>query len=443
MELIKHLPDNLIGPRTYFSLIDKNNIRQVKDWNEYKKELDQVLKILLLTKDSIVIAGSSLCNDMAFDYFSDESKGTLFRKGIIKPAIRSQFSNFSEVFEDRIKNKKENLSNEINKYFSENITEIVPWDLYDNSNWYKDQISKQVYNKNSILRNNLKNIDNESEKLFVKLITHEFKEIEKTGNYFDRDKISMIIHNNFTGVANTAITQFLDLLYYISGSRVVNCENYVPQENLIYYSHATMNYGNKIISDKSVFYNIVTQIILSDVYDNTFPIDIIKNISFKDIVLLRESNKAKSKTFREKYEKCLKSAQNIQSAHDKDVLLLNLQELTSLSSEIQAEFRNSILNELSSFKSKIKISGGFEYIYEIISQLIGLFVLPVSIINLMFNDAKLKETNKLKKVRAKTINAKENLIRKYIKEKYGNDPVLLSFFNDIVKKHKENYLTFK
>ena len=84
MELIKHLPANLIGPRTYFSLIDKNNISQVNDWNDYKKELDQVLKILLLTKDTIVVAGSSLCNDMAFDYFSNESKDALFKKGIIK-----------------------------------------------------------------------------------------------------------------------------------------------------------------------------------------------------------------------------------------------------------------------------------------------------------------------------------------------------------------------
>lgn len=443
MELVKHIPDDLIGPRTYFSLIDKSNIKQVNDWNEYKKELDQVLKILLLTKDTIVVAGSSLCNDKAFDYFSDENKGILFEKGIIKPAIRSQFSSFSEVFEDRVISKKENLSQDINNFFSEKITEIVPWNLHENSNWYKNQISEQVFDSNSILRSNLRNIDPNAEKHFVNLMSKELKIAEQTGNHFDRDKVLMSIHKNFSGNANTAISQFLDLLYYISGSRVVNCENYVPQENLIYYSHATMNFGKKIISDKSVFYNILTQIVLSDVYDNTFPIDIIQNISFKEIISLRESNKTKSKAFREKYEKCIKCAQNIQSVNDKDTLMLNLQELTTLSGEIKFQFDNSIKKELSAFNSKVKISKGIDYVFEIASQLIGLFALPVSIISLIFNDAKLKETNQLKNIRAKTTSTKENLIRKYLKQNYSNDPVLLSFFNDIVNKHKENYLTLK
>jgi len=443
MELVKHLPSNLIGPRTYFSLIDKNNIKQAKNWPEYKSELDQVLKILLLTKDTIVIAGSSLCNDMAFDYFSEQDKASLFKNGIIKPAIRSQFSNFSEVFNDRIKHKKENLSDEINQFFTENISEIVPWNLYDNSNWYKNQIAEQVNNTDSVLRTNLRNIDKISEKRFVELLSNEFSELEKTKNYFDRDKISKDVQIKFDGESRTAITQFLDLLYYISGSRVVNCENYVPQENLIYYSHATMNFGNKIISDKSVFYNIITQIILSDVYDNTFPIDIIKNISFKDIITLRDSNKTKSKLFREKYEECLKVAQNIQTIQDKDTLLLSLNELSLLSAEIKTQFRESITDELATFRSKMKITNKLDYIFELISQLVGIFVIPVSIINLMFNDAKLKEINTLKKIRGTAINTKESLIRKHIKEKYKNDPVLLSFFDDIIKKHKENYLTLK
>jgi hypothetical protein len=334
-------------------LIDKYNIQQAKDWNKYKNDLDQILKVLLLTKDIIVIAGSSLCSEKALEYFSDKNKDLLFQKGIIRPAIRSQFSNFSDVFEDRILSKKENLPKEINSFFSEKITEIVPWNLHDNSNWYKSQFAKQVYEDNSLLRNSLKNIDVNAEKIFVNILSKELTIAEQPGNYFDRDKVLIAIKKNFKDDAYTAISQFLDLLYYISGSRVVNCENYVPQENLLYYNHATMNFDKKILSDKSIFYNIVTQIILSEVYDNTFPIDIIQNISFEDIVWLREKNKAKSKVFREKYEKCLKVAQNIQSVDDKDALLLNLQELTVLSEEIRLQFNNSVSNELSAFKSKL------------------------------------------------------------------------------------------
>lgn len=345
------------------------------------------------------------------------------------------------MFDDRIKNKKETLPNRINNFFSSVITEIVPWDLNENAGWFEAQVSKQVSEPISVLRRCLRKIGQNHEDTFVKLLSQELELSQQSGYYFDRDRISSIVKNNFNGTtAYIPISQFFDLLYYVSGSRVVNCENYVPQENLIYYNHATMNFGQRIISDKAVFHNIITNVILSNIYDNTFPIDIIKNISITDIIELRESNKNASQLFRRKYEQCLKVADNIQNIEDKDNLLLNLQELNTLSEGIRSQFNQTIVGELASFKSKLKISKSVDYVFEIVSQLIGLFSLPVSIISLIFNDTQLRQRGLLKKIRENNTIAKDKLIRMYLKKVYKNDTALISFFNDIIRKHKENYM---
>lgn len=440
MDLIQHLPETLVGPRTYFSLIDRNNLKFAQDWNKYKEELDQILKVLLLTKDTIVVAGSSLCTERAMEYFSEKEKNKLFENGIIRPAIRSQFQNFSEVFNDRVVNKKETLSTEINSFFSSLITEIVPWDLNDNANWLGNQVERQVVDELSPLRASLREISSKDEKLFVDILQPIINTSKSANSYYDRDRVTLEIQKNFKDKSLSAINQFLDLLYYISGSRVVNCENYVPQENLIYFNHATMNFGQKVLSDKEVFYNIVANTILSNIYNNTFPIDVIGNLDFKDIIALRENNKAKSKVFREKYEQCLSIAQSSHNIDDKHEFLYNLEQLSALSDDIRKQFDTSIQNELTAFKSKLKLTKNMDYVFEIASQMIGLFSLPVSIISLIFNDTKLKETNLLKQARTKSSNTKENLIRNYLKKKYQNDPILTSFFNDIINKHKENYL---
>jgi len=440
--VIKYLPIKFSGPRTYFSLLDKNNIRLVENWTVYKKELDQILKILLLTKDTVVIAASALCTEKAFDFFSDDKdKELLFKQGLIKPALRSQFNTFNEVYQDRLLKKEELIPKEVESFFSNIITEVVPWDLNENSKWYANRIEEFICNNDSLLRKELRERFDGIDSKLVCVINEELRESRQENKYFDRDRVSDKIKKSFDKLAADSIIQYFDLLYFISGSRVVNCENYIPQENLIYFSHSNFSYNKKVLSDKDIFYNVLVNIFLNSLYTNIYPIDVISNISYKDIFELRKKNTKKAQDFRNKYDLCLSKIENIKYAKEKDVLLKSLNELNGISTSLREQFKLEITDELDAFKSSHRIGKVVDSIWELIFEAIGSVTkMPISIVNMILNNAKIKKIDYISNVRSKAIAFKENSIRVYIKNKYKNDPIITSFLEDIVNTHKQNYL---
>ena len=444
MNLKQHLPESLKGPRTYFSLIDRNNPNLLNNWDLYKDDLDRVLKILLLTKDSIVIAGSALCNEKALDYFSeDEYKSELFKKGIIKPAIRSQFQTFEQVFYDRVNNRKENILQSVENYFSDVITEIVPWDLQDNSGWYRQRIIEQLEDNNSFLNKSIGTNKNQLRK-FVKITQEELTQSKQ--DYFNRDRYRTSITENLNKKHAFKTSQFLDLLYFVGGSRVVNCENYVPDEILSYYNNAIFNHSELKISENTIFIDVLVNLILDNLYENFYDPNLIDNISFKEILQLREMNKTKSIAFREKYDECLKISGNLSSFQEKDGLVLKLEEMLELSDNLKDQFKESVTDEIKSFKSMNSLrkkSKSIDNIFEFAVNFAGIFSVPVSVVNLLFNNCGLKELGVVKSIQQSRSNFQDNLLRKYVKNKYKNDPILIDYINDLVEVHKENYMRLK
>ncbi len=444
MNLKKHLPESLKGPRTYFSLIDRNNPNLKNNWNQYKDDLDRVLKILLLTKDTIVIAGSALCNEKALDYFSeDEYKSELFSKGIIKPAIRSQFKTFEQVFYDRINTRKENILQSVEDYFSDVITEIVPWDLKDNSGWFGQRMLEQINDENSFLRNSLESDVNEVKK-FIEITETEIAKSEN--DYFNRDRYRKEVTRQLNSESSHKISQFIDLLYFVSGSRVVNCENYVPDEILTYYNNSIFNHEELQVSENTIFIDILVNLILDNLYENYFSPNLIDNISFKEILQLRETNKTKSKAFREKYDECLRVSGNLSNFQDKEGLILRLEEMLELSDNLKYQFKENVTDEIQSFKSmnSIRKKGkSIDNIFEFAVNFAGIFSVPVSVVNLLFNNCGLKDLGLVQSIQQSRSNFQDNLLRKYVKHRYKNDPILVDYINDLVKVHRENYMRLK
>jgi hypothetical protein len=160
-------PNDLRGPRSYFTLIDPNNFQSKDEWNISKKELERILKVLLLTKEKVVIAASHLITDEAFDFF--EGKEYLIKNGLIVPALRSEFRTFEELCST--KNISTN-KNHIIDFFSSNITEVVSWDLDENAGWFTQTIENEITNEDSYLRRRTREIDTTGlqEKRFIDLI---------------------------------------------------------------------------------------------------------------------------------------------------------------------------------------------------------------------------------------------------------------------------------
>lgn len=423
---------SLSGPRTYFTLLDKNNLRTYSDKNQYIRETEEALKVLLLTKDKIVIAASHLASSEALQFF--EGKERLFEDGIILPALRSEFNTFEEMY-----NEKYGDSNKaIPRFFGGAIKEVIPWDLQENSGWFYDRIKEEVQNNNSVLRKNLR-VKN-CETPFLKLVEKQIKSTEEGAKFFSREALTKEIDSSFSADIAIAINQWIDLLYYISGSRVVNCENLVPQENLVSFNLATMSHGNHILSESEIFHSIVIMLVLNSFYSHAYPVNIIKNLTINDILQLRNNNPQRSAAFRKKYEECLSTCEKGRAAKDKDLLIRSLSELRSLADNVRSSFTENFDNELASYQALLGKKHQANKIIDLFINFIGIFFLPVSVINFIFNNCQLKDIGSFAESRKRYSVHYYNAIRSYIKKQYKNDPILLEHIDDIIKIHKQNYL---
>lgn len=438
---IKHAPRELLGPRTYFTLLDKKNIQQRNDWKIYKNEIDRFLKVLLLTKKTIVVAGSALCSEESLEYFSEQGKYIFLKNGIIKPALQSKFNTFNDLFEDAKDNKNLNISHEVNDFFSNNISEIIGWDLARCSKWLHEQLRDQIIRKSSYFRKYCSKSGYRSEVLFLSIINEYEK--SNVGLFYDRERLSRIFESNFKQKVSSKLIQFTDILYYVSGAKAINCDTFLDKSN--FTNSISIMYPNKnklFLSDEDIFFNIVLEIVLSNISECTLNSDIISNLTFSEIIELRETNIFNNEGFMNKYDKCLMLAREFyhKKKKDKESIIDDISELSILSDELYRQFEITILNELGAFKSKQKIKKSIDYCFSLSSQLLGLFLIPVSIINLMFTDVQFNNLNYIKKCKNTFGTIKEKIIRLYIKNKYNDDAVLLSFFYEILKKHKSKYL---
>ncbi len=135
-------PDSLSGPRSFFTDIDP------ADQNYDKHDAIRKLKLQLLTKERIVIAASSLFHDIRFEIFMQHPDLVeALEKGFIVPAIRTEFDSVEAFFQS-----KKDYSERSKAFFIQHAPYSVPWDLQENSNWFKVQFLKALSDPNSVLR---------------------------------------------------------------------------------------------------------------------------------------------------------------------------------------------------------------------------------------------------------------------------------------------------
>lgn len=431
-KIIYRDPSKLSGPRTYFTLLDENNYKLSGSKSKYFDNVEDTLKVLLLTKEHIVIAASHLASKEAYKFF--QGKEALFDNKIILPALRSEFS----TFEDMCSSKYNGIDNSIPEYFGSVIKEVIPWNIDDNSGWLLDRIREESEDSNSILRANLRRIGEDDK--FVALVNKNISDVGNAVPFFSRENITRDIENSFPRQVAIGLNQWIDLLYYISGARVVNCENYLPQENYVKYNLATLSPKRHLLTESEVFHSILISMILSSIYNQAYPVDIIKNLSINDILEFRLLNEKRGRQFRTKYEECLTICDKSRHAADKEQLLLSLEHLRSLADDIRTSFSDSVGSELKSFRTISKRKSWIDKSFELLVNFLGLFCLPVSAVNFIINNCEAKKIEVIGKQRERLIGYYDAALRAFVAKVYKNDPVLLGYIDDIINLHKSKYL---
>ena len=322
-------PNDLDGARTYFTGFDTKSY-VTKNKQVQQEILERTLKVLLLTKNKIVFGASHLKNDLAIDLVQKEP--LLFERNLIIPALRNEHNG--------------DLSKVINstKIDSTLFNTYVGWDLKDNTTWFREQILNGFKYENSILRNNFQYTNKKDIKSIVNMLDNS--------KYFDREisdaNITDYIHEDDLKSFN----MYQNLIYNISGARVVNCESSLDQENMIYdYSLSDIENRKVFLSDVEIFHRIFVEQVFNTIHkkNSIFNISFIDALEFSDVIDLRE--KIDDTNFISKYSELItKSSELIEK---KDFIdLYSLEELLSISDSIHKNFKTDIENEVDKYLNR-------------------------------------------------------------------------------------------
>lgn len=329
-DLIQILPETLSGPSSYFTDVDPN------DQNYNKEDAIQKLKLQLLTKERIVVAASSLFHDIWLDLFQDFPDLTpSLKDGIIVPAIRNNFSGIADFFSNK-------RYADLNKsFFTEHVTHSVPWDLHENTEWFRKYFVKGLLDEKSVLRKQGGiNIRQANE---INFQLQELIDLEPLENRFLQRPHVESVAKGLNNTVGPFLVNYANLIYRLSGARVVNSEGHFPQSNL---TNLKLVGNDEILSDEGIFWDLYAETVFS--YLGTairLTPDRLKNLTFSDILIIRKA--LFDKGFSQEYDKLIGLVKSDSNITDPDKLIIHMQEISQIAIKLKESFSQRIASELS------------------------------------------------------------------------------------------------
>ena len=325
-------PEALSGPRSYFTDIDP------KDKNYDQLDVVRKLKLQLLTKQNIVIAASSLFHDIGFRLFgSDPGLTSCLQNGIILPAIRDEFDGVAGFFDAK---KDDGYKSNAGAYFTANIKHYVPWNLLENTRWFQQVFTDNVIDEHSLLRS--KSLLSQSSALeLIARLDEVIQSKPDKQRFMSREDISNVasaMGGNIAGYLNN----FGNLIYRLSGARVVCSEGHFPQSNLTNLGFA----GNEHqLADTRIFWELFIEAVVSNITSAArLSQDRIDSLSFQDILAIREG--LFDVAFAETFDSLMKLAKEEIDVHDPNKLLMTQSEISAISSRLAGLLRDRVGKEV-------------------------------------------------------------------------------------------------
>lgn len=350
-------PTDFHGPRAYFTDFDYKIVRFKQNKKSYRREMERKLKIILLTKNTVVCAASHLTHEFAYNFFKDNP--ILLNNEMIIPALRED----KEDVVDYLNGKKirKSLKENMVVFFRENVNKVVSWELIDNSLWFKQNLIKELKNENSIIRRNLANLNKETLSSIIK----EIESQRVLSREFIIKTVSILSKNE-----QRILLNFTNLVYHMSGARVVNCESTLPQENYIDYSLADISGRRIILSGTQIFWKIFLELAFETMLKNNIPIELLDILTFKDVYYLRKPIEKSS--FRKRYDDLIQKSVQVIEKNNLDDVLFDINELLKIKDNISEEFKEIFERELPDMMKKKHVEHAKELRKSTLSIGIGL-----------------------------------------------------------------------
>ena len=350
----------LLGVNAYFTNFDNRIVNSSTDKEALKRSAERTLKILLLTKNNVVCAASHLVNPIAFSLLNENP--ILLEKQLVIPAFRSDKQDVRELFEGKRINRKR--KQHLISFYDEKLTKTVLWDLTENSTWFRDTFVNGLITDNSVIRSNLSGLSD----LEISSIVQDVK----SHNTLGRGDIEAVVEK-YDIRTKRIIRNYRELVYHISGARVVNCESTLPQENYIDYSLADLKHHRTLLSEVQVFWKMFIELILDSLHRYRFPIEALDVLSFEDIYELRQPISGTS--FISNYNRFYQLAVDSVTKDSRDDILYNYNELCEIKDSLEKQFNEVFEQELKPFFKKKALQGGWNLLKN--AGLLGLGFFPL------------------------------------------------------------------
>lgn len=333
------IPTNFHGPRAYITDFDPKIVQFKLNRESYKREVERRLKIILLTKNIVVCAASHLNNEFTYNLLKDNP--ILLEKNMIIPALRRDKQHITDYLDDMSVNNK--LKREIEGFYESYVKKVVDWELMENTSWFKANLLEALKDEHSVIRRNLPNLSKEKLNSLV-------SEIEK--NKILTREIVLEGISTWSIKEQKILLNFVNLIYHMSGARVVNCESVLPQENYIDYSLTDFSKHRTTLSDTQVFLKIFFELAFEILHMNTLPTELLDVLSFEDIHYLRKPIEKSS--FREKYDELIQKSIQIIKGSETDFksAAYNIEKPLEILKQVSKTFEENFQQELSEFMKK-------------------------------------------------------------------------------------------
>lgn len=275
-----------------------------------------------------------MTSDFTYSIFKDNP--LLLNEGHIIPALSNDKQDIAELFENkRLKNKKTIID-----FYQTNIKYTVNWEIIDNSSWFRDRFIAELENNDSLIR-----------KHFLSLKSKQFEEIinhirsKKTLSRTQIDNIAAQLQPTEKNV----LLAFRELVYHISGARVVNCESALPQENYIDFDLTDLEHKRTRLSEDQILWKLLIELAFEYLQHRYIPIELLDMLSFQDIIMIRQPIMESS--FQQKYDELVNTViQGIKSKSNSFILKAN--ELSKISFKLEKTFKSVFDDEMPKFLRK-------------------------------------------------------------------------------------------
>lgn len=343
-------PINFQGPRAYFTDFDYKIVRFKSHKEVYRREVERRLKIILLTKNTVVCAASHLTHEFAYNLFKDNP--ILLTESMILPALRRDIEHITDYLEEKTPGEyplaqdleiKSYLKENMKDFYRDHVDNVVDWELIENTAWFRENLLKALNNDNSVIRRNLTNLP-EGKLAFL------IDEI-KRNDILNRELILKSI-STWPPSEQKTLLNFVNLVYHMSGARVVNCESALPQENYIDYSLTDFSKHRVTLSDTQVFLKIFFELAFETLYRNTLPVELLDILSFEDIYYLRKP--LENSSFRRKYDELIQTSVQIirDSETNSDSAACDIEKPLEILEQVSKTFEEVFKRELPEFLKK-------------------------------------------------------------------------------------------